>query len=53
VHALAFPFDVARQADVHGEQLRHLDPHRGTFLMSDERFSRVLFDIIAQCAEKS
>jgi hypothetical protein len=25
--------DVARQADVHREQLRHLDPHRGTFLM--------------------
>jgi hypothetical protein len=29
VHDLAFPFDVARQADVHREQLRHLDPHRG------------------------
>src|SRR5262249_15436671 len=33
VHALAFPLDVARQADVHREQLRHLDAHRGTFLM--------------------
>src|SRR5262249_24085825 len=40
VHALAFPFDVARQADVHREQLRHLDPHRGTFLMRG--FSRCM-----------
>src|SRR5215813_10581920 len=33
-HGLAFPFDVARQTDVHREQLRHLDPHRGTFRLA-------------------
>src|ERR1700745_485535 len=27
VHGLAFPFDVARQTNVHREQLRHLDCH--------------------------
>jgi len=30
VHGLPFPWDVARQTDVHREQLRHLDPHRET-----------------------
>src|SRR5262249_31992755 len=33
-HGLAFPFDVARQTDVHREQLRHLDTHRGTFRLA-------------------
>ena len=46
VHALAFPFDIARQTDVHREQLRHFHPHRGTLLMSGPSRDD------AACAEK-
>src|SRR6516164_3933723 len=38
-HGLPFPWDFAWQTDVHREQLRHLDPHRGTFFMRQRRLA--------------